>query len=156
MALAPAPIYTLGKHGREVGQVSVEATLTNERDAILAEEGVRGQDDVRSLTIDNLLVDTGATTLGLPLDVVRRLGLRHVRDVAVRTANGDKIVGLYKDATLSLLGRTGTFECLALAEGSTPLLGCIPMEWLGLEPDLSNRRLRVLPDWGRETYLMAY
>lgn len=156
MAIAPAPIYTLGKHGREVGQISVEATLTNEVDVMLSERGIVTAEGLRSVTIDNLLVDTGATTLGLPLDVIRRLGLRHFRDVQVRTANGDAVVGLYKDATISLMGRTGTFECLSLSEGSTPLLGCIPMEWLGLEPDLVNRRLRVLPDWGRETYLMAY
>ncbi|MFN0148370.1 MAG: retroviral-like aspartic protease family protein [Dehalococcoidia bacterium] len=154
MAIAPAPVFILGKHGREVGQVIVEATLTNEFDVALADRGLASAEDIRSVTVSDMLVDTGATSLALPLEFIRRLGLRHFRDVEVRTANGDAVVGLYKDATISLLGRSGTFECLALADGTTPLLGCIPMEWLGLEPDLANRTLRVLPEWGRDTYLM--
>ena len=156
MATAAASLPSIGRHGRELGQVIVEASVTNELDVVLSEHGHLAAGAIRSVAVHDLLVDTGATTLGLPLDLVQRLGLRHIRDVQVRTANGEAVVGLYKDATLSLLGRTGTFECLALAEGTTPLLGCIPMEWLGLEPDLVNRSLRLLPDWGRETYLMAY
>jgi predicted aspartyl protease len=139
-----------------MGQVVVEATFTNELDVGLADRGFIPASSVRSITVPDLLVDTGATSLCLPIGLIQRLGLRHFRDVEVKTANGDAVVGLYKDATISLLGRTGTFECLALPEGSTPLLGCIPLEWLGLEPDLKNRTLRVWPDWGRETYLTIY
>lgn len=39
--------------------------------------------------------------------------------------------------------------------GSEPLLGVIQLEMLGLEPDLQNQRLRLLPRSGRRTYLMA-
>ncbi|MCC3639040.1 MAG: aspartyl protease, partial [Microcoleus sp. PH2017_37_MFU_D_B] len=50
----------------------------------------------------------------------------------------------------------GRFDCLELPEGvAAVLLGVIPMEELGLEPDLKNRRLRVLPMNNQQTYLMA-
>jgi hypothetical protein len=35
------------------------------------------------------------------------------------------------------------------------LLGLIPLEDLGLEPDLQNQQLRALPIEGKETYLMV-
>lgn len=62
------------------------------------------------------------------------------------------VVPIYEHARLTLHGRTGTFECMGLAEGTRPLLGVVPLGMLGLEPDLKNQRLRVLPD----TYMLAY
>jgi hypothetical protein len=52
-------------------------------------------------------------------------------------------------------GREGTFNCVELPEGSDPLLGLIPLEDLGLEPDLINQKLRILPMEGKDTYLMV-
>lgn len=60
---------------------------------------------------------------------------------------------IFKDATISLYGREGTFECLELPGGRDALLGVIPLEALGLEPDLKNQKLRVLPISPTETYL---
>ena len=54
---------------------------------------------------------------------------------------------------LSVEGREGIFNCIELPEDSDPLLGLIPLEDLGLEPDLKNQRLRLLPTEGKETYL---
>jgi hypothetical protein len=55
--------------------------------------------------------------------------------------------------SLSVEGREGTFNCIELPAGTDPLLGLIPLEDLGLEPDLKNQRLRLLPMEGKETYL---
>lgn len=149
-------VPSIGRHGRQVGVVLVDATITNEGDVVLHERGQLSPASIRSIDIQDMLVDTGATTLALPIDIIRELGLRHFRDVRVRTAAGESTVGLYKDATLTIEGRSGTFECLALAEGSTALLGSIPMEMMGIEPDLSTRSVRLLPDQGSETYLLLY
>jgi predicted aspartyl protease len=60
---------------------------------------------------------------------------------------------MFQDAKVSLLGREATFECLELARGTTPLLGVFPLELLGIEPDVRNQRLRVLPENADESYL---
>jgi len=44
---------------------------------------------------------------------------------------------------------------LELPAGTTPLLGVIPMEALGVEPDLQNQRLRLLPEGPTDTYVTA-
>ncbi len=56
---------------------------------------------------------------------------------------------------LTVGGRTSEFTCVELPEGSTPLLGLIPLEELGLQPDVIHQRLIVLPDKGKDTYHMA-
>ena len=43
--------------------------------------------------------------------------------------------------------------CLELPGGQNNLLGVIPLEALGLEPDLRSQKLRVLPTESNETYL---
>ena len=60
----------------------------------------------------------------------------------------------FKEVILSVAGRQGTYNCLELPAGEDPLLGLIPLEDLGLEPDLPNQRLRLLPMEGKDTYLM--
>lgn len=60
---------------------------------------------------------------------------------------------IFQDAKLSINGREGTFECLELPGGQQTLLGVIPLEAMGLEPDLQNQQLKVLPINPTETYL---
>lgn len=47
----------------EADKVEVSLTLTNWVDQVLTERGFIASDEVRSLTIDNALVDTGSTRL---------------------------------------------------------------------------------------------
>jgi len=100
-----------------------------------------------------VLVDTGATTLCLPTEIITQLGLDLLKEVDVETANGIGKARIFQDAKISLLGREGTFECLELPGGRNPLLGVIPLEALGIELDLKNQRLKLLPISPTETYL---
>ncbi len=136
-----------------MGKVTTTLAILNLIDQADAERGMIPIEQIRSVTLENVLVDTGATTLCLPKDVIARLGLRILKQVVVETATGISEARIFQDAKISLCGREGTFECLELPEGKTPLLGVIPMEALGIEVDLKNQRLKVLPDGPTETYL---
>jgi clan AA aspartic protease len=149
------PAQQTGGRVRQVGKVETTLTVINRGDEVMAQRGAMDEERVRTLSITNVLVDTGATTLCLPIELIRELGLPLLRSMAVTTATGDEELELYQDAKIELEGRSGTFECIALPDGSTPLLGVVPLEMLGLEPDLQNQRLRVLPEAGRDTYMLA-
>lgn len=136
-----------------MGKVIATLVITNRLDEGKAEDGLIPIEQVRYVTLENVLVDTGATTLCLPKGVIARLGLKILKQVVVETATGISEARIFQDAKISLCGREGTFECLELPEGKTPLLGVIPMEALGIEVDLKNQRLKVLPDGPTETYL---
>ncbi|MEG4321753.1 MULTISPECIES: aspartyl protease [unclassified Microcoleus] len=136
-----------------MGKIITTLTITNRADQILATRGMITPDEVRSLTLDNVLIDTGVTTLCLPKSDLAQLGLEILKEVDVETANGIGKAIIFQDAKISLLGREGTFECLELPGGGSPLLGVIPLEALGIELDLQNQQLKVLPISPTETYL---
>jgi predicted aspartyl protease len=136
-----------------MGKVLVEVTVTNRADQIRASDGTISSEQVRSITLQNVLVDTVATTLCLPSEFIAQLGLTLLKEVDVATAQGISKTRIFQDARLSLCGREGTFECLELPGGRDPLIGVIPLEALGLEPDLRNQTLKVLPSESVDTYL---
>jgi predicted aspartyl protease len=127
-----------------LGMVATPLTITNYADQIEARRGHRQADAVRSVTLGEVIVDTGATTLALSADVVAQLGLDLREEVPILTAAGPGTARLYRDAALTFLGREGTFDGLELPAGTRPLLGAIPLEALGLEPDLRHQQLRRL------------
>jgi clan AA aspartic protease len=137
----------------EMGKVFATLTITNRADQILAEAGVKSEDQIRSITLKNVLVDTGATTLCLPQDAIAQLGLKLLKEVDVATAMGIGKARIFRDATISMFDREGTFECLELPGGKDALLGVIPLESLGLEIDLQGQTLKALPISPTDTYL---
>lgn len=136
-----------------MGKVTTTLVVTNRLDQGLATRGIIPVEQVRSVTLNNVLVDTGATTLCLPSQVIAQLGLELLKEVDVETATGIGKARIFQDAKISLLGREGTFECLELPGGGAPLLGVIPLEALGIELDLQNQRLKLLPISPTQTYL---
>jgi clan AA aspartic protease len=139
-----------------MGRITTQLTITNRADQIRAEDGTISPEAVRSVTLDDVLVDTGATTLCLPRDTIAALGLRLLREAVAETATGSTTVRIFQDAKISLLGREGTFECVELPEGRPPLLGVVPLEMLGAELDLQKQELRLLPMTPGQSYFMLY
>jgi len=141
---------------KQMGQVITTITVTNFIALVMAERGFIAAEEVRSVTLDNVVVDTGATLLSLPAPIISQLSLKQVGERDVETSAGIKKGRIFAGAQIIVEGREGRFDCLELPAGiSAVLLGVIPMEELGLEPDLKNRRLRVLPMNNQQTYLMG-
>ena len=144
-----------GGRVRHVGKVTARLEITNHRDEIRAGAGDIPASQVRSLTLEGVLVDTGANLLCLPGYMVEQLGLPLLEVANVRTAAGDARMNIHEDVKIRLMGRAGTFDCIALPDEAEPLLGLLPLERLGLERDLQNETLRVLPNTKGNTYLTA-
>ncbi len=136
-----------------MGRVTATITVTNEVDKMLAERGFILAEQIRSVTIDNVLVDTGATRLCLPADIIAQLSLTLVGEIDGHTAIGSRKFRLFKNVGLAVAGREGRYDCVELPAGEEPLLGLVPLEDLGLEPDLRNQRLNVLPAEGNQSYI---
>ncbi|MEG4810619.1 aspartyl protease [Microcoleus sp. F8-D3] len=136
-----------------MGRVTATITVTNEVDKMLAERGFIPAEQIRSITIDNVLVDTGVTRLCLPADIIAQLSLTLVGEIQGNTAIGSRQFRLFKYVALAVAGREGRYDCVEIPAGEEPLLGLIPLEDLGLEPDLKNQRLIVLPAEGSQSYI---
>lgn len=136
-----------------MGRVDARLTVANGIDQARAIAGEIAAGTVRSVTLEDVLVDTGATLLCLPADVIATLGLTVMDEVPIETATGAGLARLFGPAHLTVEGRHTTADVLELPVGRSPLLGVIPMEALGIEPDLQNRRLRLLPREPNNTYI---
>jgi len=139
-----------------MGIVRTPLVVTNYVDQVRAAAGDLSPDRIRAVSLDKVLVDTGASTLALPADVIARLGLPLRREVPISTAKGKSMARQYQGVALTLLGREGTFDCLELPEGSEALLGVLPMETLGMEPDLQHQQLRLLPEEPGNSHYFLY
>ena len=136
-----------------MGRVTATITVTNEVDKILAERGFIPAEQIRSITLDNVLVDQRVTRLCLPADIIAQLSLTLVGEIQGNTAIGSRQFRLFKDVSLAVAGREGRYDCVEIPAGEEPLIGLIPLEDLGLEPDLKNQRLIVLPAEGMQSYI---
>jgi len=146
-------VTTFDNTTSKMGKILTTLTITNRIDEAKASQGLITNDQVRSVTLQDVLVDTGATTLCLPPETIAQLGLDLLKAVDVTTAAGLRTARVFQDAKISLCGREGTFECLELPGGRNPLIGVIPLEALGLELDLQHQTLKVLPSTSMDTYL---
>ena len=146
-------VTTFDNTTSKMGKILTTLTITNRIDEAKASQGLITNDQVRSVTLQDVLVDTGATTLCLPPETIAQLGLDLLKAVDVTTAAGLRTARVFQDAKISLCGREGTFESLELPGGRNPLIGVIPLEALGLELDLQHQTLKVLPSTSMDTYL---
>lgn len=136
-----------------MGRIDASLTVTNLLDQMRAQDGDIAADAVRSVMVDRALVDTGATLLCLPADAIARLGLQARGEAPIAAAKGPGTAYLYRGAELTVMGRSATIDVLELPVGTTPLLGVIPLEALGIELDLRHQRLRLLPLEPGDTYV---
>jgi clan AA aspartic protease len=120
--------------------------LSNSTDRDKAAEGLLPPDQVRSIEIE-ALVDTGATTLALPRDVVARLGLPVAGTRRAKDAQGIVIeLPWVGSLMIEILGRRMFCDALVIPEGATALIGQIPLEGLDLIVDPKSREVRVNPE----------
>nr|WP_229425928.1 hypothetical protein [Lusitaniella coriacea] len=63
-----------------MGKVLTTLTIANRADQILATQQIIPPEQIRSITLENVLVDTGATTLCLPAGAIARLGLELLKE----------------------------------------------------------------------------
>ena len=128
-----------------MGKIMTKLTLTNQLDWGNAQAGQLDPAKVRSVDVE-ALVDTGGPILVLPADVCRTLGLRLEGTRRVRYADGRvKEIPWVGGVRIGILGRDMTCDALVEAEGTTPLIGQIPLEGLDLVVDPKSRDVTVNP-----------
>jgi len=128
-----------------MGKIMTKLKLTNNTDWDLTQAGKLEPGKVRVVEVQ-ALVDTGATLLALPAEVCRALGLVHQGSRRVRYADGRvKDVPWVGGVRIEILGREMTCDALVQAEGTTPLIGQIPLEGLDLIVDPKTLDVLVNP-----------
>lgn len=122
-----------------MGEVRAHVKLTNIIDEELMHQGHVSPQQVRTHEA-NALVDTGAVCTVLPMDVVRRLGLRiRGHRVAVSTDGQREALDVTGPFSISMQGRDTVEE--AFVRGDEILIGQTALAKLDLQVDGANRRV---------------
>lgn len=139
-----------------MGRVLTEATIENLQDLWAAKRGLLPADQVRRITVNDALVDTGATTLSLPTRYLTQLGLdkRYTKRATSSTGGGE--VSVYEAARLTIQGRDWTGDVVGVPDDVPILIGQLPLEYLDLVVDLRERKLIGNPAHGGEHVLEMY
>jgi clan AA aspartic protease len=122
-------IYLRYEGGTEMGKVIEKVKLTSLFDP------------KKSVEIE-AVIDTGATMVVLPENLVKDLGLKKIEDVKVKYVDGRvERKNVYGVVKLELKGRIGNFDVLVEKKGAQPLIGQIVLERLDLIIEPSTRKL---------------
>lgn len=127
-----------------MGRIYIDIEVTNTDDLALASREIITPDQVRHFRLENVLVDTGATTLCLPAEMIRRLGLTRFQEEEVAIATGTAKIRSFESVKLKIGERSTTVDVMELPEGAEPLLGAVPMQRLGIALDVAGEAIQFL------------
>ena len=124
----------------------VKAKMKNFIDEELAIRGLLEPEEVREMEKD-VLVDTGATMLTVPEEVVEELGLTRGRFITASYADGTKKRRqIARGINIEIMGREAEVECVVEARGTQILLGLIPLEAMDFIVDPKTGKLMQRPE----------
>ena len=126
---------------------TTEIELANLEDMALANRGVITPEEVRRVTVEDALVDTGATRLCLPKPIIKQLGLRPFGNTRARTAAGIVNRTIYSEVRFTILAREGSLPITDLPADAPVLVGYMVLEQLDLCVDI-RKGLIYNPDHG--------
>lgn len=112
--------------------------LTNNDELVAVKLGIMVPEDVKRITVEAALVDTGATRLGLPPSLIEQLGLTPFRSEPVRTVNGLTELWIYSPVQFRLLERESITTVLGVPEGTPVLIGHLLLEDFDLCLDIKQ------------------
>jgi predicted aspartyl protease len=134
----------------EMGRVLTEATIENLGDLYVADRGLLPPEQVRRITVNDALVDTGATALALPTRLIRQLGLKKVYQKRATSSTGTGDVDVYEAVRLTIQDRQMPLDVMEVPDNVPVLIGQIPLEYFDLVIDPRSRRLIGNPAHGGE------
>ena len=131
-----------------MGQTRVRTRIENVNDYLNVKAGTLPPEKVRSIEVDDALVDTDARFLGLPGKHISSLGLKHIQTRQGLTSSGLDPWEMYSAVWLTIDGRQCTVDVVQVADECPVLIGYIPLESLDYVVDPINRRLIGNPQHG--------
>ena len=139
-----------------MGRVLASAKIENLGDLIMAAEGMIPVDQVRSIVVEEALVETSATALSMPKSLIDNLGLSLIRERRGVTNAGVVEVGVYGTVRLTIQGRDMPTDVTELPEECPVLIGQIPLEAMDWVIDMKNHCIIGNPRHGGEQIIELY
>lgn len=111
---------------------------------------------VRRVEVHDALVDTGATGLLLPKQIISALGVRPFRTRQARGIGGTIEMAMYSAVRLTIQGRDCTLDVGEVPDGFPVIIGQVPLELLDWVVDARGQRLIGNPAHGGEHVMEVF
>lgn len=131
-----------------MGKVIVSAKIENLEDLYAVHQGRLAPDQVRTLEVDDALVDTGAIGLMIPTRLLPALGLRPTIQRKGRSVSGTFTMQLHEVVRLTVQGRECRVEVYEIPDPNPVLIGQLPLEALDWVVDAVGQKLIGNPEHG--------
>jgi predicted aspartyl protease len=139
-----------------MGKTLVKARITNLNDWVSAKAGTLKAEQVRSIEIEDALVDTGAKIISMPTRLIQKLGLTHFDTRPATTAAGDVPCKLYHAVRLEIQGRECISDVAEVPDTCPVLIGYVPLELLSYIVDPIQQRVIPNPEHGGQQVVELY
>ena len=127
------------------GDIRTRVRLWNFVDEVLAQRGEIDSEAVRSVELEDAIVDTGSTRLVLTEEIVQSLGLLPVGQITVRYADDRRATKeVFRGVVVEIKGRRTSLDVIVEERGE-PLIGMAVLEELDLWPDPQRGILTTNP-----------
>jgi predicted aspartyl protease len=133
-----------------LGKVVVAAKIENLEDLFKAHQGVLSAEQVRSVEVNDALVDTGATGLLMPRRLIETLGLQLLRQRQAETIAGRVPLRVFRAVRLAVQGRDCICDVAEIPDTFPVIIGQVPLELLDWLVDPKGQRLIGNPAHGGE------
>jgi predicted aspartyl protease len=142
---------------KTMGRVTASAMIQNMKDLWEVESGLRPAEQARRITVQDALVDTGATILSLPTALICQLGLGKLSSKRGTSSHGETTeAALYEAVRLTIQDRTCTIDVLEMQDNVPALIGQVPLELLDFVVDPRGGKLVGNPAHGGEHVCEMY
>lgn len=128
-----------------MGRTTETVTVENYIDVYRTEHGEIPPEEVRRAEVD-AIVDTGATYLCLPPEIIAQLGLLPTHSREVKTASGTVQRRVFGGARVTVNGRSEQLPVMENDTTTPPLIGYIVLEVLDFVVDPKSQRLIGNPE----------
>lgn len=138
-----------------MGKLVVPAKIENLFDVVGRERGLLPDAAVRTVTVADALIDTGATGLLVPKRLLEPLGLHAYRRRQSRTVAGVVEHHVYTAVRLTVQGRDCISDVIEISDDLPVIIGQVPLELMDWVIDLNGKKLIGNPEHGGEHMLDA-
>jgi hypothetical protein len=139
-----------------MGRVLTTARFENAGELWEVHKGNLAPEDVHFVDVEDALVDSGCTTIGLPKRYIDQLRLQPVGQKRVRGATGSGTAPVYSAVRLTIQDRSCTSDVFQVPDDVPVLIGQIPLEALDFVIDPRSQQLIGNPAHGGEHIIEAY
>ena len=140
-----------------MGRVLMAIKAENMEDLFAAKRGLIRPNEVRTVQVNEALVDTGATILSLPTRLIEELGLDFKYHRFTETPEGLRKVKVYSPVRLSVQDRECVVDVAELKNRRAPaLVGQIPLELMDFVVDPRQRKITPNPAHGGKWMMELY